>query len=523
MTIKRKIGMLVPLVLALLAWTLAFASPASAMVEPPAEEEAPPNDDSDGFVTLGGLPVQVTEADGVRYFGATKSVTAQPKEGSSLALSHASGSSTREVYFNNVLSANAGRAKWVRHYFAITQRVSGSGPYRAEAHATLIDGDSYEGKQVFSGYTHSCATVNVVNRTEPPWLPRSSRLRRATSGSRSQVTPTTAATTALSTRALLANWTLCGQLRAAEPMQSRYLVLRWLAGLLLIGGCSGGIQDGSPRHTDVSVAPTVSLEDGIKTLSVADAALIHDGLAGETPQGLPSHALAVGFFGVGEFDDPPRRPSELVVANYWSTPLRMNVICLADGVQVSCSQDAGVWRVELDEPGLAVLALPESGARRDVILAEERDHMVKRHYPISYVRPVDGWDVSVSTLSDPPRTITNPLGGCDWALLMDNLDPRETFKPLRTKGDEAVHLVMSTCPGNASYEMRPLIVLDDTVVAQIDTFQPFVAQPGITYALKIPDELFGTARAIRGAVVRRAPTSGHWTTHPLFTATNPLP
>lgn len=165
MTIKRKIGVLVPLVLALLAWTLAFASPASAKAEPPAEEEAPPNDDSGGFVTLGGLPVQVTEADGVRYFGATKSVTDQPKEGSSLALSHASGSSTREVYFNNVLSANAGRAKWVRHYFAITQRVSGSGPYRAEAHATLIEGDSYEGKQVFSGYTHSCATVNVVNRT----------------------------------------------------------------------------------------------------------------------------------------------------------------------------------------------------------------------------------------------------------------------------------------------------------------------------------------------------------------------
>ena len=46
-----------------------------------------------------------------------------------------------------------------------TQRVSGSGPYRAEAHATLIKGDSYEDEQVFSGHTHSCATVNVVNRT----------------------------------------------------------------------------------------------------------------------------------------------------------------------------------------------------------------------------------------------------------------------------------------------------------------------------------------------------------------------
>ena len=56
---------------------------------------------------------------------------------------------------------------------------------------------------------------------------------------------------------------------------------------------------------------------------------------------------------------------------------------------------------------------------------------------------------------------------------------------------------------------------------KLDAFQPFIAQPGTTYALKIPDELFETARTIRGAVVRRAPGSGFWTTHPLFTAADP--
>ena len=170
MTVKRKIGVLVPVVLALLTWMLAAASPASAQAEPPAEEKSPANDglvdgDSGSFVTLGGLQVQVTEIDDTRLFEASMSVTAQPGEGSPPAPSYASSSSAREVYFNNVLSANVGRAKWVRHYYAITQRVSGSGPYRAEAHATLIEGDSYGDEQVFSGYTHSCATVNVVNRT----------------------------------------------------------------------------------------------------------------------------------------------------------------------------------------------------------------------------------------------------------------------------------------------------------------------------------------------------------------------
>lgn len=170
MTVKWKIGVLVPLVLALLAWTLAFAGPASAKTEPPAEGESPADgglvdDDSGGIVTLGGSRVQVTEVDGVRLFEASMSVTTQPREESLMARSFTSSGSRREVYFNNVLSANVGRARWVRHYFAITQRVSGSGPYRAEAHATLIEGDSYEDEQVFSAYTHSCATVNVVNRT----------------------------------------------------------------------------------------------------------------------------------------------------------------------------------------------------------------------------------------------------------------------------------------------------------------------------------------------------------------------
>ena len=104
---------------------------------------------------------------------------------------------------------------------------------------------------------------------------------------------------------------------------------------------------------------------------------------------------------------------------------------------------------------------------------------------------------------------------------MDDFDPRETFKPMRIKRVGAVYLVISTCLDHASHEMRPFILLDDTIVAQLDTFQPFFAQPGTTYALKIPDELFETARTIRGAVVRQARDSGFWTTHPPLTAADP--
>lgn len=315
----------------------------------------------------------------------------------------------------------------------------------------------------------------------------------------------------------MVDWTLCGLLLAVDPVPSRHVVLGCLTASLVMGGCGVGIQDESPRHYGVTVASTASLEDGIEMLSAAEAELIRNRAAGEAPADVGSHALAVGFFGVGEYDDPPRRPSELLVANYWSTLLRMNVVCLVDGVQVSCSQDGGVWRIELDEPGMAFVDLPEADARRDVILVEERDHMVERVYPVSSVRSIDGWDVPFSTLGDAPPTIENPLGGCNWALLMDDLDQRETFEPLRNRRVGDIYLVMSTCPDTPSHHMRPVILIDDTTVAQTSAFRPFVAQPGTTYALKIPDELFETARTIRGAVIRRAPDSGHWTTHPLFT------
>ena len=295
---------------------------------------------------------------------------------------------------------------------------------------------------------------------------------------------------------------------------------------LLIAGCEVGIQDGSPPHIDATVAPAVSLEDGIEMLSVADAEILRDGMfrshrTVEALADLPSGAISAGFFGAGEFDDPPVRPAELVVVNYWPTHLRMNVICLVDGVQVPCSQDAAVWRVEIDEPSLAIVDLPETDARRDVVVAEERDHLAERVYPVSRVRPIDGWDVPFSDLGDPPPAITNPFGGCDWALLLDDLEPRATLKPLRAKGVGAVYLVVSICPDNASHEMLPLVLLDETTVAETEEFRPFVAQPGATYALQIPEELFETAHTIRGAVVRRAPGSGHWVTHPLFAASGP--
>ena len=200
----------------------------------------------------------------------------------------------------------------------------------------------------------------------------------------------------------------------------------------------------------------------------------------------------------------------------------LNVICLVDGRQLPCSDEVGVWRVELDEPGMAILDLPDPEGRLDVLLVEESDGRVERVYPTSRVRSVDGIDVPFPILGYPLPEIANPLGdGCDWALLRDDLEPRDTFKVLRTVGAAPVHLVISICPEHPSYEMFPVFIVDEATVVYIKGLNPFMARPGAVYGWELPDELLSAGNKIRAAVVRRAPGVGFWVTHPLSTADAP--
>ena len=115
----------------------------------------------------------VTERDGVRTFEASTessgTVWTRPQGGSGFPLlalpqTIVTIASGYRVRFRNVLVSNAGPAQWVRYGYASTKRLSGSGDYRAEAHATLIKGDSYGNEPAFSAYTRPCAGISRVNR-----------------------------------------------------------------------------------------------------------------------------------------------------------------------------------------------------------------------------------------------------------------------------------------------------------------------------------------------------------------------
>ena len=281
---------------------------------------------------------------------------------------------------------------------------------------------------------------------------------------------------------------------------------------------SGGVV--VPPLYEATVATTMDLQDGIGMLDPGDAEVFD--YRPDTPDDLLPTAYRSTVFGRGKYADPPQRPMELIVATPWPRAIRATLLCLVDGVQVPCSDEAPVWRVEIDDPALAFLALPEAEGRRDIMFAEERDGRPEGVVPVSRVGPVDGWDVPFSTLGAPPPVITNPLGGCNWVLFMDSLEPRDFFQPMRIRGPGPIYMVIAICPDHpSSYEMRPLIVVDETTVAHVDAFQPFIAEPGTTYAWKIPDELLNAGSTIRAAVVRRAPSGGVWVTHPLVPAADP--
>ena len=277
-----------------------------------------------------------------------------------------------------------------------------------------------------------------------------------------------------------------------------------------------------PSLYEVTVAASVDLQTGIDMLDPGDRE-VFDYRPG-IPDDLPAAAYRSTIFGRGEYAVPPRRPTELVVATQWPRAVRANVLCLLDAAQVPCSSRAGVWRVEFDEPAMAFLELPESDGRRDIIFVEERDGRPEGVVPVSHTRGIDGWDVPLPVNGNPPPVINNPLGGCDWVLFMDNLEPRDRFTPIRTRpASGPVYMVISVCDDHpTSYEMTPLLVVNETTVARVDGFHTFVAQPGATYAWKLPDTLLNAANNIRGASVRRTPTRrGVWVTHPLVTSRHP--
>lgn len=274
-----------------------------------------------------------------------------------------------------------------------------------------------------------------------------------------------------------------------------------------------------PPTARTVLAQVIDYEEGIQMFEGDEYQLLTR--RREVPDDLPETAHRMIRFGRGEHADPSQRPEELVVATPWPRPVGVNVLCLVDGVQVACSEDAYMWRVELEEPGLALLPIPTDEGRRDVVLLEDRDSRPEGFWPVSDVRAMDEAEVPYSWVGEPPPEIISPFGGCDFVLLRDNpygwTPPRPLFE---TSADNPVYMYVSICPEyeKEKFVIYPFVILNETVVVKIDGFHPFIAEPGKTYAWRIPEELVQSGNIIRVAVslVAKNINLVRWITHPVY-------
>ena len=186
-----------------------------------------------------------------------------------------------------------------------------------------------------------------------------------------------------------------------------------------------------PNIINPIISKTIDMDQGIEMFEGEERRLL--GFRSDIPADLPEEAYMKITFGLGEHADPPSRPSEFVIATNWPRPVRTNVICLLDGLQTACSEEAYVWRVELDNPGLSIMPIADGEGRRDIILLEERDARPEGAILTSRVRGLDGAEVPYSWLGDPPPEVYNPFDGCGFVILRNNLDGWESNpRPLRT-------------------------------------------------------------------------------------------
>lgn len=78
-------------------------------------------------------------------------------------------------YANGAAYGINGANKYVQHLLARTRKIAGIGPYQAEAHATLIKGNSYSVPPVFDQFIYPCAfqvvNDNTAQTCPSPWQP----------------------------------------------------------------------------------------------------------------------------------------------------------------------------------------------------------------------------------------------------------------------------------------------------------------------------------------------------------------
>lgn len=280
--------------------------------------------------------------------------------------------------------------------------------------------------------------------------------------------------------------------------------------LALASGCSAGGSPGGPSTAPrVQSAQPMPMASGLAAIDSTDAAVI-EGFESSVPPEIPGHAVALAAFVAGQHRDERSEHLELVVASVRPTPLLVNVVCVTLGGQVPCSDAATVWEVGFDTEGVAVTeVVGDRTVPQAVLLVVDND----AQRPQLASRAFWMIDAPANAASIELEPVPPVLGGCDVAVLVEEVSPTETFTPLTAAGsDEEVNLVVQLCPDNSSSWYQPFAVVDGVAAHRL-TEAPITARPGDAYALSIDLGAYGGSE-VQAFVLTSGSLEG-WPTWPL--------
>jgi len=293
-----------------------------------------------------------------------------------------------------------------------------------------------------------------------------------------------------------------------SELDSIEFVSRSAIGVVLIAlsvwACGvGALQTGAPTQ-DVVRVETIDLGTARAALDPTDAAVIDSFDAG-VPVSIPERAVAMAAFMAGQYRDPPHESRDLVLASVRSTPLVLNVICIDAGGQLPCSDRARVWEVRFDDAQAAVVDTsgaemrPAAGVLLSVDGDDRRAQIASRGFWIALPR-------AIATSPGDPFRHDPVLGGCGFAVLVDELAPMTSFTPLTAAPRSSVlYLVVQVCDGSTTTAIVPYLVVDrsdaDLLGPQAQAGHALAVRGGNTYVIEIPLSDLGAAQTIQAFVL----------------------
>jgi hypothetical protein len=295
-----------------------------------------------------------------------------------------------------------------------------------------------------------------------------------------------------------------------------------LAGLLLIISCQSQATEPLPS-TPVPLIDTINIEeviaqpiDEMLSLLSADARTKLAQFTANVPDPLPNelaYPLFMGFLPtLSRADGNPSIVQQIdgkirlegMVANPGSNPEQTNIVCLRNAEQIACSPEADVWAVVSPPKTLAIVSYEMEAKKGDMLAFV---YIANNEPERLYIASIMDWVFVEEDPSVPDSFVQAPahekfFGGCDGALITDNLEDVSLFLDTQKRGTP-LWLVVETCTPVVDELVRLIPIIDRHLVVDLpeEIWHKPVRLSNPSNLIPIDTTLLGNATEFQIAVV----------------------